>query len=187
MSFMSFKHFHISSRPVSLCVFMVGDAPSGKKTCNLGCVNTTLAQINLLSWETGEFPAESPHIWAAEGLPPSGISSSPGASSLAHPPLLPSGSVNSLSRQLEQFSQQPKSRRLSSWLKTWLFGRPVTSGPVGGASRRGVHADRRQRKQEHLLSRGCQREEQPVRPCLGSGSLAVTSSCPFKALTVSRP
>lgn len=48
------------------------------------------------------------------------------------------------------------------------------------------NAVRRRCKQEHLLSWGCQHEAQPVRLCLGFGSLALTSACPFKALTVSR-
>lgn len=48
------------------------------------------------------------HIWAAEGLPPSGIPTPPGDASLAH--LLPVSSVNSLRCQLEQFIQQPESR-----------------------------------------------------------------------------
>lgn len=157
------------------------DGPSGKKTCNLSYVNTTLCQINLLSRVP---PAESLHIWAAEGLLPSGISLHPGAASLARRPLLPRGSVNSLSRQLGQFSRQPESQQLSSSsMKTWLFGRPVTSSLVRGASRRGVHADRPPCKQQHLFSKGCRGEDWPVRPCLGSGSLAVTSPRPFKALT----
>lgn len=64
---------------------------------------------------------------------------------------LPSRSVNLLRRQLEQFSQELRSRQLSSSMKTCLFGQPVTSTLISGASRRGVHAVRRRCKQEHLL------------------------------------
>lgn len=76
MSHSQLKHFQISSRPINLSVVVVSDRPSGKKTCNLSCVNTTHSKLILFPFETGEFPAESLlHIWAAEGLPPSGISS----------------------------------------------------------------------------------------------------------------
>lgn len=107
------------------------------------------------------------------GLPPSGISSRPGGgASLAHP--LPVSSVNSLSRQLEQFSQQPKSHRLSSCLKNLAVW---TTCDLQCCQR----SFQTRYKQKRLLSKGCQREDKPVRRCLGLGSLAVTSPRPFKA------